>query len=108
MIASAPKMTGQTNKPYFDPWTKTEWKLISNIDVHLFIEKGMRGGITYIGKRYSKAINKYMKSYDPNTPSIYIQYLDTNHLYGLGMSKYLLYGGFKWLSQKEIDKFDVK
>ena len=39
---------------------------------------------------------------------IYIQYLDANHLYGWGMSKYLPYSGFKWLRQKEIDKFDLK
>ena len=48
-----------------------------------------------------------MKLFDPNKPSRYISYLDANNLYGLEMSQYLLYGGFKWLSRKEIDKFDV-
>ena len=48
-----------------------------------------------------------MKLFDPNKPSSYISYLDANNLYGLEMSQYLLYGGFKWLSRKEIDKFDV-
>ena len=38
---------------------------ISEIDIHLFIEKGLKGRISYIAKRYSKANNKYMKSYDP-------------------------------------------
>ena len=37
-----------------------ELDLISDIDMHLFIEKRMRGGISYIAKRYSKANNKYI------------------------------------------------
>ena len=86
---------------------KIELKLISDIDKHLLIEKGMRGGISYIAKRYNKANNKYVKDYDSSEKSIYIIYLDTNNSYGWGMSQYLLYGGFKWLNQKEIDKFDV-
>ena len=77
----------------------------SNIDMYLFIEKGLRGGISYIAKRYSEANNKYMKNYDPTKPSKYISYLDMNNLYGWGMSQYLPYGGFKWL--KNVDKFDV-
>ena len=85
---------------------KIELKLISDIDKHLLIEKGMRGGISYIAKRYNKANNKYVKDYDSSEKSIYIIYLDTNNSYGWGMSQYLLYGGFKWLNQKEIDKFD--
>ena len=44
--------------------TGIKLKLISDIDMHLFIEKGMRGGISYIAKKYSKANNKYMNSYD--------------------------------------------
>ena len=78
---------------------------MSDIDMYLFIEKGLRGGISYIAKRYSKANNKYMKNYDPTKLSRYIPYLDMNNLYGKGMSGYLLYGGFKWL--KNVDNFDV-
>ena len=44
--------------------TKIELELISDINVHLYIEKGMRGGISYIAKRHSKPSNKYMKNYD--------------------------------------------
>ena len=87
--------------------TKIELELISDIHVYLFIEKGMQGGISYIAKRHSKAYNKYMESYDVNKPSKFILYLDANNLCCWAMSQYLLYSGFKWLNQKEIDKFDV-
>ena len=43
--------------------------------MHLFIEKGMRGGISYIAKRYSKANNKYMECYNRGKESKYITYL---------------------------------
>ena len=87
--------------------TKLKLDLISDIDMHLFIEKGMRGGISYIAKRHSKANNKYMKCYDSNKKSIYIYitYLDANNLYGQAISQCLPYNGFKRLSQKEISEF---
>ena len=85
--------------------TKIELDLISDIDMHLFIEKGMRGGISYIAKRHSKANNKYMKCYDSSKKSKYITYLDANNLYGWAMIQYLPYSGFKWLNQKEINDF---
>ena len=87
--------------------TETELELISDIGMYLFIEKGMRGGISYIAKRFSKANNKYMQSYDDKKPNKYIIYLDANNLYGWAMSQWSPYGGFKWLNQNETDKFDV-
>ena len=78
---------------------------ISDIDKYLFIEKRLRGGISYIAKRYPKVNNKYMNDYDPKKPSTFISYLDINDLYGWAMSEYLPYGGFKWL--KNVDEFDV-
>ena len=60
--------------------------LISDIDMHLFIEKGMRGGISYISKRYSKANNKYMWSFDSDEENKFMMYLDANNLYGWEMS----------------------
>ena len=73
--------------------------------MYLFIEKGLRGGISYIAKRYAKANDKYMKNYNPRKPSKYITYLDMNNLYGWTMSGCLPYGGFKWL--KNADDLDV-
>ena len=84
--------------------TGVKFKQIFDIDIYVFIEKGLRGGITYIAKRYAKANNKYMKNYDPKKPSKFITYLDMNNLYGWAMS-YLPYGGFKWL--KNVANFDV-
>ena len=85
--------------------TGVELEKISDIDMYLFIEKGLRGGISYIAKRYAKANNKYMKNYDPTKPSKYITYFDMNNLYGWTMIRYLPYGRFKWL--KNADNVDV-
>ena len=87
--------------------TGIESGLISDIIVHLVIEKGMRGGISYNAKRYSKANNKYMKCYDDSKQSKFIVYIDANNLYGWEMSQYLGHSVLKWLNQKETDKFDV-
>ena len=63
--------------------------------MHLFIEKGMRGGISYIAKRRSKTNNKYMKCYDSSKESKYMTCLDANNLYGWAINQYLLYSEFK-------------
>ena len=82
-----------------------ELEKISDMDKYLFTEKGLRGGISYISKRYAKANNKCMNDYDSKKPSEFITYLDMSHLYGWGLSSYLPYGGFKWL--KNVGGFDV-
>ena len=87
--------------------TDIKLELMVDIDMFQFIEKGMRGGISYIANRYGKANNKYMKNYDEKTPSKYIMYLDANNLYGWAMSQYLPTGNFKWLSQNQIEKTNL-
>ena len=62
--------------------------------MHLFVEKGMKGSISYIPKRHSKAKNKYLNCYDSSKESKYITYVDANNLYGWVMSQYLPYSGF--------------
>ena len=74
--------------------------LISDTDMHLFIEKGVRGGISYISKRYSNANNKYMKCYDSSEESKFIMHLDADNSYGWAMSQYFPYSEFKWLNKK--------
>ena len=61
---------------------KTKIELISDPDMFIFFEEGMKGGISYISNRYSKANNKCLKSYDPKEESKHIIYLDANNLYG--------------------------
>ena len=53
---------------------------ISDIGKYLFIEKGLRGGISYIAMRYTKANKKYMNDYNSKKPSTFITYLDMNNL----------------------------
>ena len=76
--------------------TKVELEKISYADIQLFIKKGMRGGISYVSKRYIKANNENCPDYHKEKPEIYINYLDMNELCGGGMSQYLPYGDFKW------------
>ena len=82
--------------------TKINLDLISDIDMQLFIEKGLRGGISYIAHRHGKANNKYMKDYNENKESSYLMYLDSNNLYGWAMFQPLPYRDFKWIDPEEV------
>ena len=75
--------------------TEVELELLTNIDMLLMPEKGIRGGICQAIHRYAKANNKYMKNYDKDKEISYIQYLDTNNLYGWTMSQKLPVNGFE-------------
>ena len=77
--------------------------LISDIDQQLFIEKGMRGGISNITHRYAKANNKYMKDYNTDRESSYLMYLDANNLYGWAMSQSLPFKDFKWIPSEDFE-----
>ena len=64
--------------------------------MHLFIEKGLRGGISMVSKRFAKANNPMVEGSGPDKPTTYILYLDANNLYGWAMSQALPTGGFEW------------
>ena len=74
--------------------TKQKLELLTEYDMALMIENGIRGGISLFSNRYAKAYNKYTdKKYDESKESVFLTYLDANNLYGWAMSKYLPYGG---------------
>ena len=81
--------------------TNIELELLTDYDMLLMVEKGIRGGICHSIHRYAKANNKYMKNYNNNEETSYIQYLDANNLYGWAMSKKLPVNGFKWFDTSE-------
>ena len=79
-------------------------ELLTDVDMLLMVEKGIRGGICHAIRKYVKANNKYMKNYDKNIISSYLLYLDANNLYGWGISQKLPVNGFKWI--KKLSKFN--
>ena len=82
-------------------YTNINLKLLTDIDMHMFIEKGMRGGISMVSKRHAKANNPHTAEYDPEKDNNYIMYYDANNLYGWAMSKPLPYSVFKWKEPKD-------
>ena len=66
--------------------TKVKLDLLTDIDMLLMTEKGIKGGICHSIYWYEKASNKYMKGYDKNKESLYLEYWDVNNLYGWEMS----------------------
>ena len=75
---------------------KENIEFLTNVDMLLMVEKGIKGGIYHAIYRYAKANNKYMKNYDENKESSYIQYLDANNLYGYAMREKLPVDDFEW------------
>ena len=73
--------------------TKVKLELIS-------VAERQKGRSSYISMRYSKANNKYLKSYDQKQEEKYIIYLDADNLYRYVISKFLLIGRLKWIHHK--------
>ena len=85
--------------------TDIDLELLSNPDMLLMFEKGIRGGISMISNRYGEANNKYMgQGFNKNKLIKYLMYLDANNLYGCAMSMKLPTYGFKWLTSGEMEK----
>ena len=94
--------------------TGVELELLTDYDLLLMIEEGIRGGICHAVHRYAKANNKYTKNYDKSKESSYIQYLDANNLHGPAMSEKLPINGFKsvndisGINKKFVKSYDKK
>ena len=87
--------------------TKQKLEMLTDCDMILIIENGIRGGISQCSNRYAMANNKYMKEkFDKTKESTFLEYLDVNNIYGSAMSKYLPYGGFKW-GKRNIDVLNI-
>ena len=81
--------------------TEVELELLTDNDMLIMFEEGTRGGMCQATYRYAKANNKYMKNYDRNIESSFLEYVDANNLYGWAMSQKLPVRNFKW-TEKEM------
>ena len=88
--------------------TNIELVLLTDYDMQLMVEEGIRGGICHSIHGYAKANNKYMKNYNNIEESSYIQNLDANNLYGWAMFKKLPVNGFKWTNNNIINEAFIK
>ena len=89
--------------------TKVKLDLLTGISMLLMVEKGIRGGICHSIYRYAKANNKYMKNYDKNKESSYLQYWDVNIFYGWAMSQKFPVNNFEWIKDaSQINKDFIK
>ena len=88
--------------------TDVKLELLSDIDMLLMVEKGIRGGVSMISNRYGNANNKYTGDrFDDKEPSKCITSLDANNLYGWAMSKLLPTHGFKWMKVSELETWEL-
>ena len=89
--------------------TNVELELLTDYDMFLMVEEGIRGGICHAVQRYAHANNQYMNDYDKKKKPSYIQYLDANNLYGKSMTEKLPVRGFKWMEDiSKINEYFVK
>lgn len=85
-------------------YSNAKLDLLTDINQYFFLEKGIRGGLSMVAKRYSKANNPSISGYDSSRSPVYILDLDSNNLYGKAMQDFLPFGGFRWMNQSELTK----
>ena len=84
--------------------TGVELQLLTDLNMLLTVEEGIRGRLYHAIHRYSKENNKYMKDYNKGEEESFLEYLDANNLYGWAMSEPLPVDGFDWI--KDLSKID--
>jgi len=79
-------------------------ELLTDVDMYMFVERGVRGGLSQCSNCYAKADNPYVPGYIPKEKNYhYLMYFDVNNLYGWAMCQYLPCGGFTWVNPELID-----
>ncbi|KAL4153040.1 hypothetical protein QTP88_000873 [Uroleucon formosanum] len=78
-------------------YTAIKLELLSEYEMLLMFEDGIRGGHTQASMRYAKSNNEKTLDYNQANPKSWLVYQDYNNLYGWAMSQYMPYGDFKWV-----------
>ena len=82
-------------------FTNVKLEIPLDVNMHIFFDRGLRGGISMVAEHFARANNKYMEDFDSSSQQSFIQLVDANNLYGWSMSQMLPTGGFKWLDLKK-------
>ena len=82
-------------------FTRVSLELLTDSNMYLFVEKGLRGGISMVSHRHATANNPQMEDFNPSQPTSYLMYLDSNNLYGWAMSQPMPTGGFQWIDYSD-------
>ena len=112
MVRTQLTITHRQDSPGIDALLKrtgVELDLFTDLEKHMFVERGMRGGISMAStKRYARTNNPLVEGYDPSKPNKYIMYLDANNLYGWAMTKPLPIRDFEWKKEMPTEEQIMK